>query len=43
MTAGQTLPVDGSRAHAWVEYYQDGLGWLPLEVTPPYFSAMEKA
>lgn len=43
MTAGQTLPVDGSRAHAWVEYYQDGLGWLPFEVTPPYFSAMEKA
>ena len=26
-----------------MEYYQDGLGWLPFEVTPPYFSAMEKA
>lgn len=43
MKSGQTLDVGGNRAHAWVEYYQDGLGWLPFEVTPPYFSAMEKA
>ena len=35
--------MGGNRAHAWVEYYQDGLGWLPFEATPTYFSAMEKA
>ena len=43
MKSGQTLNVSGNRAHAWVEYYQDGLGWLPFEATPTYFSAMEKA
>ena len=43
MKSGQTLNVAGNRAHAWVEYYQDGLGWLPFEATPTYFSAMEKA
>ena len=43
MKSGQTLDVGGNRAHAWVEYYQDGLGWLPFEATPTYFSAMEKA
>ena len=43
MKSGQTLNVGGNRAHVWVEYYQDGLGWLPFEATPTYFSAMEKA
>ena len=43
MKSGQTLNVGGNCAHAWVEYYQDGLGWLPFEATPTYFSAMEKA
>lgn len=28
--------VPDSAAHAWVEYYKDGVGWLPLEVTPGY-------
>ena len=31
--AGQTVEVTGRDAHAWVEVYQDGLGWLPVEVT----------
>ena len=31
--AGETLDVKGYQAHAWVEVYQDGLGWLPVEVT----------
>lgn len=31
--AGETLDVKGYQAHAWVEIYQDGLGWLPVEVT----------
>lgn len=40
--AGQPLTIDGTHAHAWVEYYQDGVGWLPFEVTPAYFSVMEQ-
>lgn len=31
--AGETVDVRGYQAHAWVEVYQDGLGWLPVEVT----------
>ncbi|WP_455720692.1 transglutaminase-like domain-containing protein [Agathobacter sp.] len=28
----------GSRnAHAWVEVYFDGIGWLPVDVTPGYY------
>lgn len=26
--------LDDSMAHAWVEIYIDGFGWLPVEVTP---------
>ena len=31
---GETLTVDSSAARAWVEVYQDGLGWIPMEMTP---------
>lgn len=31
---GETLAVDGSCARAWVEIYQDGLGWIPMEQMP---------
>ena len=31
--AGKIVDVSGADAHAWVEIYQDGLGWLPVEVT----------
>ncbi len=31
--AGRITEVTGADAHAWVEVYQDGLGWLPVEVT----------
>lgn len=24
-------------AHAWVEIYMDGMGWLPIDVTPGYY------
>lgn len=27
--------VNDSQAHAWVEIYIDGFGWLPVETTPP--------
>ena len=29
--------VSEKNAHAWVEYYVNGCGWLPLEATPPAF------
>ena len=31
---GETLTVDSSCARAWVEIYQDGLGWTPMDMTP---------
>ena len=31
---GETLALDGSCARAWVEVYQDGIGWIPMELTP---------
>ena len=43
MKAGEPYTVDGTHAHAWVEYYQDGVGWLPFESTPSYLGIMETA
>ena len=40
---GDTVILDGTHAHAWVEYYHDGVGWLPFEVTPSYLSVMPTA
>lgn len=40
---GEQLTLDSTHAHAWAEYYQDGVGWLPFEVTPTYLSVMEQA
>lgn len=31
-----TLSVDSSHAAAWVEIYQDGIGWLPMDLTPGF-------
>ncbi|MBQ7345542.1 MAG: hypothetical protein IJW45_05720 [Oscillospiraceae bacterium] len=31
---GKTSIVRGTNAHAWVEYYTDGIGWRVLEPTP---------
>lgn len=30
---GKWTDVTGANAHAWVEVYEDGLGWIPVEVT----------
>ena len=43
MTAGEPYVLDETHAHAWVEYYQDGVGWLPFETTPSYLNTMEMA
>lgn len=34
-TDGRWVNVPDYNAHAWVEVYWGGVGWLPVEVTPP--------
>jgi hypothetical protein len=34
--SGEPLTLTMENAHAWVEYYHDGIGWIPFEVTPGY-------
>ncbi len=29
-----------SNAHAWIEVYYDGMGWIPYETTPAYYDDM---
>ncbi len=31
------VSVTSDNAHAWVEIYFDGIGWLPVDVTPGYY------
>ena len=33
-----SLELYDNNAHAWVEIYEDNIGWVPVEVTPGYFS-----
>lgn len=40
---GQSIIIDDDHSHAWVEVYQDGIGWIPFEVTPPYIDLMEQS
>ncbi len=34
--AGQTYVLRDLHAHAWAEFYLDGVGWIPFETTPGY-------
>ena len=40
-SATLSVSVTGDSTHAWTEVYFDGIGWLPIEVTPTFFT--EKA
>ena len=35
------ININGTNAHAWTEIYIDEIGWIPIEVTPPYYNVME--
>lgn len=39
--AGDTIYLTKGNAHAWAEYYLDGIGWIPFEVTPGYIDEEE--
>lgn len=41
--AGETIEVSEERVHAWTEIYIDGIGFVPVEVSPPYEGIMEEA
>ena len=43
LSSKSVIKLDGKHSHAWVEVYQDKVGWIPVEVTPPYFGLMEEA
>ena len=34
--SGERTEIKGDQAHAWVEVYIDGIGWVQVEVTPGY-------
>ncbi len=37
---GYSTEILDSDAHAWIEIYVDGMGWMQYEVTPPYLEDM---
>lgn len=36
------VQVAGKDGHAWCEIYVDGLGWVPVEMTPVFYGVMEE-
>ena len=42
LTDGEPYELPMSRAHAWAEYYHDGVGWIPFEVTPGISEQMDE-
>ena len=43
LSPGEAVEIDQSFAHAWVEIYRDGVGFVPFEITPPYTEPMEQS
>ncbi|MBQ3561322.1 MAG: hypothetical protein IJA06_05880, partial [Oscillospiraceae bacterium] len=42
--SGESIIFTENHAHAWAEYYLEGVGWIPFEVTPRYMDdELEKA
>lgn len=42
--SGESIILTENHAHAWAEYYLEGVGWIPFEVTPGYMDdELEKA
>lgn len=41
VSADKWETVTSDNAHAWVEFYDDDAGWIPLECTPSSFSPMD--
>lgn len=41
MEGETTIEIPGSNGHAWTEVYIDGLGWVPVEMTPEYYEVMD--
>lgn len=41
--SGGTLTLTGKNAHAWAEYYEDGVGWIPFETAPNFIGLMEES
>ncbi len=41
--SGYVASVKDSSAHAWIELYMGGLGWVPMDVTPPGREAPQAA
>ncbi len=37
MTDKNSVSLSGKNAHAWVEIYRDGMGWVSIEVTPGFY------
>ena len=34
--------VTGENAHAWVEIYKNGIGWIPVDVTPGHYENLKQ-
>lgn len=41
-SADEPLTVDSRCARAWAEVYQDGIGWIPMELTPGLGEMLEQ-
>ncbi len=39
--ANEEIVLTEAHAHAWTEYYMDGVGWIPFEITPGYIDEEE--